>query len=118
MDERVIQAGLAATLDHYGITVGRGREAAIRCPAHDDAHASASANIDKGVWFCHACGAGGNALHIIAEREGVSLREAYEVLGNLGVVASDDLPRTATRVRSGRKAGTTKWTPPRLRRVG
>ena len=34
-------------------------EADVICPVHDDAHASASVNVDKRVWNCHACGAGG-----------------------------------------------------------
>lgn len=29
------------------------------CPAHDDHNASASVNIQKGVWYCYTCGAKG-----------------------------------------------------------
>lgn len=35
----------------------RGAEAEIHCPlpGHDDRSASATANAEKGVWFCHVC---------------------------------------------------------------
>lgn len=38
---------------------GRGTERPFRCPSHDDTTASASVNVLKGVWFCHACHAKG-----------------------------------------------------------
>jgi DNA primase len=38
---------------------GRGIERPFNCPVHGDDHASASVNVEKGVWFCHACHASG-----------------------------------------------------------
>ena len=38
---------------------GRGTERPFRCHEHDDTQASASVNVVKGVWFCHACHAKG-----------------------------------------------------------
>lgn len=38
---------------------GRGTERPFKCPEHDDTQASASVNIVKMVWFCHACQARG-----------------------------------------------------------
>lgn len=38
---------------------GRGTERPFRCPSHDDTTASASVNVLKMVWFCHACHAKG-----------------------------------------------------------
>ena len=46
------------TLDHV-LATGRGIERSFCCPAHGDAHASASVNVIKGVWVCYACGAHG-----------------------------------------------------------
>lgn len=34
------------------IAEGRGTERPFCCPVHDDAHASASVNVEKGVWYC------------------------------------------------------------------
>jgi hypothetical protein len=41
------------------LTNGRGTERPFQCPEHDDKQASASVNVLKGVWFCHACHAKG-----------------------------------------------------------
>jgi len=41
------------------IAKGRGTERPFRCPKHDDHMASATVNVVKGVWFCHACHAKG-----------------------------------------------------------
>jgi 5S rRNA maturation endonuclease (ribonuclease M5) len=35
-------------------------ECAFLCPIHGDNTASASFNLDKQVWYCHACGIGGD----------------------------------------------------------
>lgn len=47
-----------ATLED-AIAVGQGIERPFRCPVHDDSQASASVNVLKGVWYCHACFASG-----------------------------------------------------------
>ena len=38
---------------------GQGMERPFCCPEHGDTVASASVNVLKGVWFCHACQASG-----------------------------------------------------------
>jgi len=46
------------TLDE-ALAQGRGTERPFCCPVHDDSNASASLNVAKGVWYCHACKASG-----------------------------------------------------------
>jgi len=46
------------TLDE-ALSTGRGLERSFCCPVHDDGNASASVNVGKGVWYCHACKAHG-----------------------------------------------------------
>lgn len=41
------------------LTKGRGTERPFRCTSHDDTMASATVNVLKGLWFCHACHAKG-----------------------------------------------------------
>lgn len=48
----------AATLDEVLVN-GQGVERPFRCHVHPDTNASASVNVLKGVWFCHACHAKG-----------------------------------------------------------
>lgn len=44
---------------------GRGNERSFLCPVHDDHNASASVNVDKGVWYCYACGARGTLDNVL-----------------------------------------------------
>tara|TARA_Y100001938_G_C8093496_1_gene436625 strand:+ start:655 stop:2523 length:1869 start_codon:yes stop_codon:yes gene_type:complete len=37
------------------------------CPYHEDTEASLSINMDRGVYYCHACGANGNAYMMAKE---------------------------------------------------
>lgn len=39
---------------------GQGEERPFKCTEHDDSTASASVNVIKGVWYCHACQASGH----------------------------------------------------------
>jgi hypothetical protein len=42
------------------LTRGQGIERPFRCEVHEDTLASASVNVLKGVWYCHACHATGS----------------------------------------------------------
>lgn len=56
---------ITAPVTTFGMTMaeaiskGQGIERPFRCEAHEDRQASASVNVLKGVWFCHACHAKG-----------------------------------------------------------
>ena len=66
-------------LDRYGINWLRknGEEVRGRCPIHQGQGAEAfHANLERSVFHCFACGAGGNVLDFIAGMEGCSIREA------------------------------------------
>lgn len=41
------------------VLTGSGVERPFLCDVHPDSKASASVNVDKGVWVCYACGASG-----------------------------------------------------------
>lgn len=55
---------LAEALSH-----GQGIERPFRCEAHDDHQASASVNVLKQVWFCHACHSHGSVDSKVAPKE-------------------------------------------------
>ena len=64
--------GFADVLLHYGIkSVGNNNQVKVLCPFHDDHKPSLGVNLDKGVYNCFACGAGGNALDFVAHMEGL-----------------------------------------------
>lgn len=45
-----------------GVRLPDSGNSTVKCPFHDDAHASLSLNIDKGIWKCQACGKQGGIL--------------------------------------------------------
>lgn len=64
-------------LEHYGAKLRSTHgQVNLRCPFHSDTHQSGSANLDKNIFICFACGVQGNSLQIIARQEGVDIREA------------------------------------------
>lgn len=107
---------MEAVLLHYGadrVPTGRGWRA-MRCPFHDDSHASASTNGE--AFYCHACEVQGDSLAIIMLQESCSFRDALEIGQGMD---TDFRPDEDTRptLRSGRKAGTPpktvkRWSPP------
>ena len=68
---------IADVLSHYGANIRqRHGQVNLKCPFHDDTHQSGSANLDKNIFICFACGVQGNSLQLIAQREGINIREA------------------------------------------
>jgi DNA primase len=68
---------IVMVLEHYGAVVRRTTgQVNIKCPFHDDSHASASFNTRENIFNCFACGMQGNSLQIIAKQERVDIREA------------------------------------------
>ena len=63
------------TLDE-AIATGQGLERPFRCTEHDDSQASASVNVAKGVWFCHACQASG----VVGAKKAPKLEELKAML--------------------------------------
>jgi DNA primase len=66
-------------LEHYGTTVtDRGGWTRIKCPLHDDTHASASANLDEQIFSCFTCDICGDSYTIIMAREKIGFKDAIQ----------------------------------------
>lgn len=65
-------------LHHYGYEKkkGFGTRQWLRCPFHDDTHASAVVNWVSGFFTCFACDMRGNAVDLVMQKEGLSLDDA------------------------------------------
>ena len=50
----------------------------MKCPFHDDSHASAAVNYDKNAFVCHGCGVKGDTYSLIMDRERLNYREAVQ----------------------------------------
>ena len=72
---------ILAVLEHYGGSIYRERNGwqKLKCPFHDDSHASATVNIEENAFNCFGCGIKGDTYKIIMEKEGIEFREAVKV---------------------------------------
>ena len=59
---------------------GSGDERDFLCPFHEDKTPSARVNLQKDVYFCHACGSKGNAVTYLKEARHMTGREAKDYL--------------------------------------
>lgn len=72
---------ITQVLEHYGADLTRVRPygwRSIKCPFHGDRMASASVNLEKGAFACHACGMKGDAISLIKRNEKLDYRSALE----------------------------------------
>lgn len=68
---------ITTILEYYGAVVPtRSGWAKLKCPFHDDSHASAAVNLKDNIFKCHGCQYKGDAYAIIMLKEGVGFREA------------------------------------------
>ena len=71
---------LREILIHYGAKIRANHgQINLRCPFHSDTHQSGSANLDKNIYICFACGMQGNSIQLICKHEGVDFREANNI---------------------------------------
>jgi DNA primase len=71
---------IVSVLKHYGANVNRtSGQVNIKCPFHNDSHASASFNTRDNIFNCFACGMQGNSIQIIAKQERCDIREAKSI---------------------------------------
>jgi hypothetical protein len=53
----------------------------VKCPFHDDHHASMFLDNQLGIYKCHACGAHGDVINLYAHFEHITVREAIDRMG-------------------------------------
>lgn len=82
----------------------RSQNALVRCPFHDDRHASLSIDLEQGWWLCFACGVRGG-IQSLATRLNKEVDDAQLALsvyeGSLGTLVSEpkDFAELAGRLR-------------------
>ena len=87
-------------LAHYGIAEhGSGDQIKIICPFHNDHKPSCGVNLEKQVYNCFSCDAGGNALDFVAHMKGLDpsntgeLRKAaFAAADTFGIVQALERP--------------------------
>ena len=109
VDDEVLEQQLLAVFAHYDIPEPHSGERPFKCPVHDDGHASASVNRARGLWNCHGCGAGGSAVSLVQQKEGIDFNAALTMVRQLtGGTAQVHRPQRS-------KKRNTRWVPPALR---
>lgn len=73
------------------------------CVLHPDKNPSLSVNEDKGVFFCHSCGASGDVIDFIMQLDGVNFPQALATLGISGTdiahrQKNDSIKKTAVEI--------------------
>ena len=71
--------------DRYKVVSRGGNKYTVQCPFHKDGqetNPSMSVDDDKGVYKCFTCGAKGNVITYLKEKENKSFKEAVQYLGN------------------------------------
>jgi DNA primase len=102
---------ITAILEHYGATVPtRNGWAKMKCPFHNDSHASSAVNLQENIFKCHGCQYKGDGYKIIMDKEGVGFREAVSIAEGILDARGEVLPQRTTRggrisSRSGHKSG-------------
>jgi len=81
-----MKPSISRVLEYYGARCNpRNGWQKLKCPFHNDKHASAGFNEDKGYFKCFTCEVSGDAYDIIMKQEGVGFvdakRRAEEITG-------------------------------------
>ena len=101
------KVNIVPVLEHYGATVPtRSGWAKMKCPFHNDSHASAAVHLGDNAFKCHGCQYKGDAYAIIMQKEGVDFREAITIAEGILNACGEVLPQRTARSRGlPRRAG-------------
>lgn len=70
------KADIVEVLQRYLPLTKKGKSYAAVCPFHDDHDPSLSISVDKQIYKCFVCGAGGNVFNFVRDFEKISFTEA------------------------------------------
>lgn len=100
MDEAKSRINLSDVIGRHTKLKRRGaRELVGLCPFHDERTPSFEVNDDKGTYYCHGCGKGGDAFRFLQEKDGLTFRQAFEALTNDTFPQVSEVERTVRRLR-------------------
>jgi DNA primase len=68
----------------------------IKCPFHEDSHASAGINFDENRFKCHGCGVGGDVYDLIIQKQGGTYREAIKFAQTISLAGDSPIRKPDT----------------------
>ncbi len=99
---------ISQVLSMLGVRPIRNRRS--RCPVHRGENPTAlSFDDDRGVWFCHRCGIGGDAIRLVREACGIGFREAVSFLGIAARAGTCPIPDLHLELCGLARAGLLHW---------
>lgn len=95
---------ISRVLEHYGADMTRVSSSGwrpVKCPFHDDRHASAGVNLARDAFACHACGVHGDAIGLVMSQENLPYRRAVEWANSVLGASHTKLRDTTTSAKAG-----------------
>lgn len=89
------QADIVDVISSYMQLTKRGRNYFGLCPFHGESTPSFSVSIDKQIFHCFGCSAGGNAITFLMDIENISFQDAVSKLGDQVGIQVDVTPSDA-----------------------
>jgi len=89
---------ISGYLKHVGATlpsIGHGWRK-MKCPFHDDKHASAAINYDENRFKCFGCGASGDVYDLIMFKEGGSYLEAIKFAESISLTGNKPVRKVSS----------------------
>ena len=87
LDEQIIEeiknrTNIVDVISKYIPVSKKGKNYVAVCPFHNDTNPSMQISVDKQIYKCFACGAGGNVFTFVQEFEKISFIEAVKVVAD------------------------------------
>jgi len=82
LDQLKKDTSILDVLERYGVPAERqgNGKFMVLCPFHEDKNPSLSVDPLKNVWHCFGCQKGGSSIDFVMEKEGLSFKEAVDLL--------------------------------------
>lgn len=93
INEIRLHADIADVLSRYVPLTRKGRNFVCTCPFHDDHNPSMSVTVDKQIYKCFVCGAGGNVFTFVQNFEHISFIESVIKVADYAGVFLDEQDR-------------------------
>ncbi|HTM67994.1 MAG TPA: DNA primase [Candidatus Binatia bacterium] len=96
-EEIKMKTDIVALMSEYVRIKKAGASFMAVCPFHSEKTASLHISPDKGMWYCHGCGEGGDVFGFIMRMEGLDFMDAMRFLAKkAGVQLSENETREQT----------------------
>ena len=79
-----IQGAFRKYFASMGITLPAGKQVLIPCIFHNETKPSLSIDTERNLYHCFGCNASGNLAHFVMQQQGVTFKEALNILNELG----------------------------------